>query len=98
MRRQAFAELYGAQAGQMAERMGRLRQKEANKREAFLKHVERYLPPALLAGMPHLFRLVVATCLVPARSAKHTVGHKTALLLISREVSLQQELLARLDV
>jgi hypothetical protein len=40
----------------MAERMGRLRQKEVNKREAFLKHVERYLPPALLTGDAlHLF-------------------------------------------
>lgn len=35
----------------MAERMGRLRQKETNKRDIFMKHVERYLPPALLAGM-----------------------------------------------
>lgn len=48
--REAFGELYAGQAGQMAERMGRLRAKEVAKRDAFLKHVERYLPAPLLAG------------------------------------------------
>ncbi|EIE22022.1 hypothetical protein COCSUDRAFT_48029 [Coccomyxa subellipsoidea C-169] len=51
MRREAFGELYAGQAGQMAERMGRLRAKEVAKRDAFLKHVERYMPAPLLAGM-----------------------------------------------
>ncbi len=48
--REAFGELYAGQAGQMAERMGRLRAKEVAKRDAFLKHVERYMPAPLLAG------------------------------------------------
>ncbi len=38
--RAAFGELFAGQAGQLAERMGRLRQKEAAKREGFLKHAE----------------------------------------------------------
>ena len=38
--RAAFGELFAGQAGQLAERMGRLRQKETAKREGFLKHAE----------------------------------------------------------
>ena len=49
--RQAFAELYAGQARQMAERMGKLRQKERDKREAFRKQVQAYIPLPVLAGL-----------------------------------------------
>ena len=34
----------------MAEKMGRLRGKECNKRDAFKCHIQRYVPGPLLAG------------------------------------------------
>ena len=49
--RQAFAELYAGQAREMAERMGRLRQKECDKRDAFKKHIQGYIPVPVLAGL-----------------------------------------------
>ncbi|CAL8460904.1 g435 [Coccomyxa elongata] len=69
MRREAFGELYAGQAGQMAERMGRLRAKEVAKREDFLKHVERYLPAPLLAGMGLLSQPPHCQISVPASEA-----------------------------
>lgn len=50
-RRQAFAELYGTQARQLAERMGTLREKERDMRDGFLKQVQPYIPAAVLAGL-----------------------------------------------
>ena len=59
--RAAFGELFAGQAGQLAERMGRLRQKEAAKREGFLKHAEvrqgtppLHLLPSLVARDWHI--------------------------------------------
>ena len=49
--RVAFGELFAGQAGQLAERMGRLRAKEAAKREDFLKHAKGYVPRPVLGGM-----------------------------------------------
>lgn len=43
-RRAAFAELYAAKAGKLAEHMAKLRAKEVAQREAFKKHVERFIP------------------------------------------------------
>lgn len=42
--RSAFATLYSGQASQMAERLGRIREKECSKREQFKKSVERFIP------------------------------------------------------
>ena len=54
--RAAFGELFAGQAGQLAERMGRLRQKETTKREGFLKHAEvRQGTPSLSTCFPTLF-------------------------------------------
>ena len=59
----AFAELYAAQAGKLAEHMAKLRAKEVAQREAFKKHVERFIPtqasPACLPGqlLPEMCRL-----------------------------------------
>lgn len=68
--REAFGELYAGQAGQMAERMGRLRAKEVAKREAFLKHVERYMPAPLLSGESFIWTgpLCMPDSLCPFRS------------------------------
>ena len=60
--RTAFAELYAAQAGKLAEHMAKLRAKETAQREAFKKHVERFIPtqasPACLPGqlLPDILR------------------------------------------
>ena len=61
--------MYSGQAGQMAERMGRLRAKEAAKRAAFLKHVERFLPAPLLAGLGLLAQPPHCHISVPAAEA-----------------------------
>lgn len=50
-RRAAFAEIYTGQAAAVAERLARLRDKEAARRAAFRARVERAIPPALLAGL-----------------------------------------------
>ena len=51
--RAAFAELYAAQAGKLAEHMAKLRAKEVAQREAFKKHVERFIPTqASLSCLP----------------------------------------------
>lgn len=49
--RKAFAELYAGQAGELAEKMARLRSKEAAARDAFRFAVERYIPAPVLAGL-----------------------------------------------
>ncbi len=51
MRRGAFAEIYAGQAAAVAERLARLRDKEAGRRGAFRARVERAVPPALLAAL-----------------------------------------------
>ncbi len=53
----------------MAERMGRLRAKEAAKRAAFLAHVERFLPAPLLAGLGLLAQPPHCHISVPAAEA-----------------------------
>lgn len=49
--RKAFADLYAGRAGELAEQMGRLRVKEAAKRDRFKRAVERYIPAPVLAAM-----------------------------------------------
>jgi len=49
--RKAFAELYSERAGNLAEQMGRLREKEGAKRDRFKRSVERYIPTAVLTNM-----------------------------------------------
>lgn len=49
--RKAFGEVYAEQARQMAERMAKLRSKERDKREAFRKQVQGFIPGTLLAGL-----------------------------------------------
>lgn len=49
--RRAFGQQYTHQASQLAEKMGRLRDKEVARREVFQKAVERILPSALLSRM-----------------------------------------------
>lgn len=49
--RQAFAELYAGQAGELAEKMARLRSKEVAARDSFRSAVERYIPSAVLAAL-----------------------------------------------
>ena len=49
--RAAFAEIYSGQAAAVAERLARLRDKEAARRGAFRARVARGVPPALLAGL-----------------------------------------------
>jgi len=51
MCRQAFSEVYAGQARQMAERMGKLRSKECDRRDAFRRQVQAYVPLALLTGL-----------------------------------------------
>eukprot|EP00887_Chlorella_sp_A99_P002015 scaffold18.g2015.t1 len=51
VRRGAFMEKYGASAARLAEGMGRFREKELATRDAFRKHVERYLPAWVLERM-----------------------------------------------
>lgn len=51
VRRHASLELFKGQAGLLAERMGRMRDKEVARREAFKKRVERVVPAALMAAM-----------------------------------------------
>jgi hypothetical protein len=50
-RRLAFQEMYAAQAGKLAERMARHREREVTRRERFTKSHERYLPPEVVAGL-----------------------------------------------
>ena len=50
-RRLAFQEMYSAQAGKLAERMARHREREVTRRERFTKSHERYLPPEVVAGL-----------------------------------------------
>ena len=50
-RRTAFQEMYAAQAGKLAERMARHREREVTRRERFTKSHERYLPPEVVAGL-----------------------------------------------
>ena len=45
--RETFADIYRAQAAAMAERMGKLREKEVGKREAFIRYVQSTLTPSL---------------------------------------------------
>lgn len=49
--REAFAEIYAGRASQMAEHMGRLRRKEAAKREGFKKNVVHLIPQQLLTRL-----------------------------------------------
>jgi hypothetical protein len=49
--RKAFAELYAGQAGELAEKMARLRAKESAARVSFRLAVERYIPNKVLAGL-----------------------------------------------
>jgi hypothetical protein len=81
--REAFGELYAGQAGQMAERMGRLRAKEVAKREAFLKHVERYMPAPLLSGDPS-FGLNLSVCQTALSISFYRFDMPAFLPLISR--------------
>ncbi|KAK9820447.1 hypothetical protein WJX72_010464 [[Myrmecia] bisecta] len=66
VRRKAFAELYSGQASQLAERMGRIRAKEVTKRDAFIKHVEAYIPKQVLANMGLLLQPPHCQINVPA--------------------------------
>mmetsp|Transcript_8377 Transcript_8377/g.29388 ORF Transcript_8377/g.29388 Transcript_8377/m.29388 type:complete len:898 (-) Transcript_8377:273-2966(-) len=50
-RRHAYAQLYAAEAGKMAEQMGKYRDKEVTRREAFLKPHQHYLPGEVLRRM-----------------------------------------------
>ena len=50
-RRLAFQEMYAAQAGKLAERMARHREREVTRRDRFTKSHERYLPPEVVAGL-----------------------------------------------
>ena len=49
--RRAFADLYAGRAGELAEQMGRLREKEMAKRDSFKRAVERYIPGPVLGAM-----------------------------------------------
>jgi len=51
VRRDAFADVFNAHAGAMAERLASLRAREADRRAAFRAGAERRLPSALLAGL-----------------------------------------------
>ena len=44
--RETFADIYRAQAAAMAERMGKLREKEVGKREAFIRYEQSTLTPS----------------------------------------------------
>jgi hypothetical protein len=52
VRRKAYGQLYAGQAVQLAERMGEIRDKEGARRDAFVKHQERYLPQEVLQVLP----------------------------------------------
>jgi hypothetical protein len=67
--RKAFADMYAGEAGRLAERMGRAREKEMAKREQFKAGVQRLIPPVLLASMGLLSQPPHCQVSVPAGEA-----------------------------
>lgn len=51
VRRKAMLKLYMGEAGQVAEKMARIRESEVNRREQLLKHLVTYIPRDVLAAM-----------------------------------------------
>jgi hypothetical protein len=76
-RRRGWTSVYAQQAARLAEHMGKLRDKEVARREAFLAHMERLMPSELLGAMG--LKLQPPLCQVGSAAAGPAVVHVAAL-------------------